>query len=125
MEIYGRDYGFKLTVGASADIARLCPDGDLSQLGQVLKGRDYAKTMGAIVGLICAMSKGHEQARAFREPGYKPAPLTRELLESLDTGTFRALEKEAIAAFVRDRKPTVEVNPEDNAKNGEGAGEAG
>lgn len=33
MQIYGREVGFRFTVGASAKISDLCPDGDITRLG--------------------------------------------------------------------------------------------
>ena len=118
MEIYGREYGFKLTVGASSDISEFCPDGDIKRVGEVLSG-GFAKTVKAGSAFVCALSRGYEEARSFEEPGYVPAPLTPEIMRSLDMDTYRQVMSDAMSAFVRDQKTTVEVEP---AKKNEGAG---
>ena len=33
MQVHGREVGFRFTVGTSAKISDLCPDGDISRLG--------------------------------------------------------------------------------------------
>lgn len=117
MTIYGREYGFKLTVGASVDIADLCPDGDLKRLREVIYG-GVSKTLTGTSGFVCAMSRGYEEARSFEEPGYVPSPITPALLRSLDMETFRQAVTEAMTAFVGDQQTTVEVEP---SKKNEGA----
>ena len=37
MQVHGREVGFRFTVGASVKISNLCPDGDITSLGEVLK----------------------------------------------------------------------------------------
>ena len=37
MQVHGREVGFRFTVGASAKISDLCPDGDISRLGEVTR----------------------------------------------------------------------------------------
>ena len=39
MEIYGKERGFSLTVRAASNVARLCPGGDLSKMGEILNAR--------------------------------------------------------------------------------------
>ena len=111
MQVHGREVGFRFTVGASAKISDLCPDGDISRLGEVLEGQ-YGKVARDSVAIIAALSEGHEQARAFEEPGYKPRPLTVEEVMALRMDKFTLLQQAALAAWMEDSKPTVEVEPE-------------
>lgn len=113
MEIFGREYAFLLTVGGEEEIARLCRDGDIRNLKEQLSGEN-AITTGK--KLLCILSRWHEKRRAFDEPGYEPAPLTEELLDLLPLPVFQALQGEAVAAFARDTRQTVEV--EESKKNG-------
>lgn len=118
MELYGRDYGFKLTVGGMADIADLCPDGDITKIQSLFDGR-YSKITKKGIAFICILSTGYEEARGFEDPDYKPTPLTPALVRSLAPAEFAALQKEAMAAFGQDAKPSVEVDT--TAKKNEGA----
>lgn len=111
MQIYGREVGFRFTVGASAKISDLCPDGDISRLGKVLEGQ-YGKVARDSASIIAALSEGYEEACAFEAPGYKPQPLTVEEILSLRMGEFAQLQQAALAAWAEDSRPTVEVEPE-------------
>lgn len=111
MQIYGREVGFRFTVGASAKISDLCPDGDITRLGEVLEGQ-YGKVARDSAAIIAALSEGHEQAHCFEEPGYKPRPLTVEEIMTLRMDEFSSLQQAALAAWMEDSRPTVEVEPE-------------
>ena len=110
MEIFGREYGFLFSVGAEQELAALCPGGDLRQLPKLLQDGGQA-TVALTEDLLCILSRWHEKARAFQEPGYAPQPLTRELLDLLPLDEFRAVQSEALRSFQRDSKPSVEAEP--------------
>lgn len=111
MQIYGREVGFRFTVGASAKISDLCPDGDITRLGEVLEGQ-YGQVTRDTAAIMAALSEGYEQALSFEAPGHKPDPLTVDELFSLRPSEFNALQQAALASWAEDRKPTVEVEPE-------------
>lgn len=111
MQIYGREVGFRFTVGASAKISDLCPDGDITRLGEVLEGQ-YGRITRDTAAIMVALSEGYEQARSFEVPGYKPQPLTMEEVLTLRMGEFAQLQQAASTAWAEDSKPTVEVEPE-------------
>lgn len=111
MQIYGREVGFRFTVGASAKISDLCPDGDISRLGEVLEGQ-YGKVARDSASIIAALSEGYEEACAFEIPGYKPQPLTVKEVLTLRMDEFAQLQQAALTAWMEDSKPTVEVEPE-------------
>lgn len=111
MQIHGREVGFRFTVGASAKISDLCPDGDLARLGEVLEGQ-YGKVARDSAAIIVALSEGYEDACFFEMPGYKPQPLTIDEVMTLRMGEFAALQQAALVAWAEDSKPTVEVEPE-------------
>lgn len=111
MQIYGREVGFRFTVGASAKISDLCPDGDISRLGEMLEGQ-YGQVTRDTAAILAALSEGYEQALSFEAPGHKPDPLTVDELFSLRPSEFSALQQAALAAWAEDSKPTVEVEPE-------------
>lgn len=111
MQIYGREVGFRFTVGASAKISDLCPDGDITRLGEVLDGQ-YGQITRDTAAIMAALSEGYEQARSFEVPGHEPNPLTVDELFTLRPSEFNALQQAALASWAEDRKPTVEVEPE-------------
>lgn len=110
MQVHGREVGFRFTVGASAKISDLCPDGDISRLGEVLEGQ-YGRVARDSAAIIAALSEGYEQAIAFETPGYRAQPLTVEEIMALRMSEFAGLQTAALAAWSEDSKPTVEVEP--------------
>ena len=117
MQVHGREVGFLFTVGASVEISELCPDGDLSRLGELLEGQ-YGKVTRDTATIIAALSEGYEQAMAFEAPGYKPQSLTVDELLSLSFAEFGALQAAALDAWRIGSATTVEVEPE-KKENGE------
>lgn len=111
MQVYGREVGFRFTVGASAQISDLCPEGDIQRLGELLDGQ-YGQVSRDTAAIIVALSEGHEQARRFEDPAYKPRPLSVAEVMSLRPAEFMELQKAAMAAWAADKATTVEVEPE-------------
>lgn len=119
MQVHGREVGFRFTVGTSAKISDLCPDGDISRLGEVLEG-GYGKVVRDTAAIIVAMSEGYAAALAFETFGRAdiggdwkpPRPLTVDEVLSLRNSEFVKLQQAALAAWMEDSKPTVEVEPE-------------
>lgn len=120
MEIYGRQYEFKLTVGAACEIAEHCPGGELQRFQELIQG-PMASAMEGRTVFICALSRGAEEARAFAEPGYKPEPLTPALVRSLPIEIFNLALTEASEAFLAGLQTAVGVAP---AKKNEDAAAA-
>lgn len=110
MKIFDDEYGFLLTVGASAEIADLCPDGDLNRMGELLEGR-FSETVNFTASFIVAMAKGFDDARRFSGQEVTHKPLTKEMLLSLPSNAFRDIQNAALAAFKGDTETTVEVAP--------------
>lgn len=111
MKIYGREYGFRLSVGAAMELATLCPDKKLERMEEIVN----AGTIEAL-DVMCTLaeieSRAYEQAKAF-ETGESPQPhLTREMARSLDFVQIKQIAKEAMEAFHADGKQTVEVDAE-------------
>ena len=64
MVINGKEYGFKLTVGASIQIAKLCPNGDLSRIAEAVGG-EYGQQAEAMAKFVEALSNGYAAAEEF------------------------------------------------------------
>lgn len=121
MEIYGKEYGFMLTVEAQCKIASMCDDNDLSRISEKLSSTDAVEQMTTLVGLVTAMSEGYEDNRAFFESGYTPAPLTADAVMKLTPVQLGEITDEAMAAFNRDAGVTVEAEAPKGKKTESGA----
>lgn len=120
MEIYGREYRFRLTVGAACDIADRCPGGELKNFRELIAGGALGAVTDGRIAFVCALSAGDEEARAFETPGREPKPLTPQLLRTLSLNDFTAVLAEATEAFATGLETSVGVKPA--KKNGDGAG---
>jgi len=110
MEIRGREIKFLRTVGASCEIAEICPDGELSRITEMLQSKRTGDNVKAMAAVIVALNKGYEEAKAFDEEGYKPRPLGMREVMLLSDDDFTTLFTEATAAFYGE-VPTIEVEP--------------
>ena len=108
MIVNGKERGFKLTVSASSELARLCPGNKLSNIERLFSGVDDVRGFEIGAMLIVALNKGYEMAKQF-ETGDKATPLTVEEILSLDIPTYRALMAEAMSALRGKRN--IEVEP--------------
>ena len=75
MIIFGKERGFSFTVGASVEIAEMCPDGDLTKIEKFLSGK-YGRVTRNGAKLIIELNKAYEMQRSFEDETYKPEPLT-------------------------------------------------
>lgn len=116
MEVYGKERGFLMTVGASAAIAKRCPDHRLENWAKLLREGDDASTIENRAALICILNDGYEQNRHFTDPSYKAEPLTEAAVLALPSDTFLALLGEALAATA----PKREIESKPLKKNTDG-----
>ena len=110
LKIYGEEYGFKLTIGASAAIADLCPDGELERMDEVLQGK-VSDTLKFTASFIEAMAKGFDDAKRYAGEEVTHRPLTADMVMSLPSADFREIQAAALASFREDLQQTVEVAP--------------
>lgn len=106
MNINGKEYGFKLTVGASIQIAKLCPNGDLARIAEAVEG-GYEKQAETMAKIVSALSNGYAAAEEFA--GRKAERLTPESVLSLSPDQFTEISAEAFRTFGVDVKGEIEV----------------
>ena len=106
MNINGKEYGFKLTVGASIQISKFCPDGDLSRIAEAVGG-EYGKQADTMARFVEALSNGYAAAEEFE--GRKANRLTYESVLTLSPSVFSDVCAEAFKAFGADVKGEIEV----------------
>lgn len=112
MKIGNREYGFRLTVGASIEIARLCPDGDLARIGEAV-GKGYGEQATTMAKVIVALNRGYVASEEFS--GRNAHSLTVDNVLSLSPSVFADLSAEALRAFMGDVEGELEVETEKKA----------
>ena len=130
MKIYGREIRFRRTVGATCDIADLCPDKDISRIGEVMNGGTTRSQFRAMCGFVAALNKGYVDWQRFVNAGTVvmggeekkfPDPLTFDELSTLSPEELADLFKEAMGVFNEDGKTTVETEKKMEPEAGESA----
>ena len=106
MNIKGKEYGFKLTVGASIQIAKLCPNGDLARIAEAV-GNGYGQQADTMAKFVEALSNGYAAAEEFE--GRKANRLSYESVLALSPTLFSEVCNEAFKAFGADAKGEIEV----------------
>ena len=112
MVINGKEYGFKLTVGASIQIAKLCPNGDLSRIAEAVGG-EYGQQAETMARFVEALSNGYAAAEEFE--GRNANRLSYESVLTLSPSVFSDVCAEAFKAFGADVKGEIEVEPSKKA----------
>lgn len=121
MQVYGREIKFRRTVGATCDIADLCPDKDIANLGDVMNGGSTRDQFRAMCGFVAALNKGYEDAAQFEDKSYVKRPLTFDELSTLSPEELSALFVEAMETFNADAETTVETEKKREPEAGESA----
>lgn len=111
MIIHGKERKFFLSVGAAAEVAKLCPDEDLARMGEVLEGK-FSQTVDGVAKIAAIMNRAHEENRAYMESGYIAEPVTEAEIKALGFSALQGLVEEIMSAFSADLQSTVKTEPE-------------
>ena len=108
MEINGREIRFLRTVKATADLAKLCPDGDIERMGELFNG-SLSTTLETGAKIIHYLNEGYEMNRHFMDRSYQPQVLGVEEIMYLDDKTFTDLMNSAMASMGVGAETTIEL----------------
>lgn len=118
MEYKGRKIGFKRSVGAMQEIAKLAPGGDVNRFGEIFNAENMGASLEGGAQFLAILNKWYEKSLVFEIEGYKPDPIPLDWFLLLDIEQFQALLDEAMSQFMEDDKPTIEaVEPKGGKKN--------
>lgn len=116
MIIHGKDIRFRLTVGASGEIADLCPDRDINRIGDMLSGA-YGDSIITTEKFCRILNKWYVRCERFA--GRKADSLEEGETLTLDADEFKLLMAEAMKVFQLDAKTEIETEPSKKASKGE------
>lgn len=106
MKIYNKEVGFALTVGASIEISKLCPDNDITRIDEVL-GSDYVRNLETTVKMILLMNKAFVNVEKLE--GREADQITEEEVLSLTPRKISEVTQAMMDAFKSDSKGEIEV----------------
>jgi len=117
MKYKGREIGFKRTIGAVSDLAKIAPNGDLNRIGEIFSEKNMGVTVESGAQFLAILNKWYEKSLAFEEENYIPDPVPAEWFLMLDMDEFLELINEAMMKFQDDDKPTIETVDPKGKKN--------
>lgn len=116
MKVYGREVGLRFTCGASAKIARLCPNNDISKLDKLLEGKDMATIIEVTAKIAHYLSEGYEQSEHFKNPDHVPNPISVDEFMSFGMDEIMELTKEIGEEIRESSKGSVDAVPPKGTK---------
>lgn len=114
MKIRGREIKFLRTVKATSDLAKLCPDQDISRIEELFNGA-LPTVLETGAQIIHFLNEGYEMNKHFDDPSYKPQIISVEEILYLGDGDYTALMKDAMANFNNGADTMIEL--EESKKN--------
>ena len=117
MEYNGKKIGFKRTIGAVSDLAKIAPDGDLTRIGEIFSEKNLGVTVDSGAQFLAILNKWYEKSLAFENRDYTPDPVPADWFMMLDMEDFLNLFNEAMETFQDDDKPTIETVDAKGKKN--------
>lgn len=108
MKIFGREYGFYLTVDAMCTIADACPGHNITRIHEWL-GEDLQSVANAMKVMAPAMSRGYCEVMKETDDSFDGVPLTEKLVGLMNPAQIRALESEIAEAYKAGQETTIET----------------
>lgn len=117
MKIHGKNIQFAMTVGASLEIAKLCPDGDLQRVAEIFGSDNYIKTVEISIKLMKVMNEAYVGIEKLN--GRNADALTEEELLLLTPAEMSSATEELLSVFKSDTKGEIEVESKNAKKEAE------
>lgn len=109
MIIHGKERNLMLTIGASIKIAKLCPQGDLSRVGELFQNNSLADMFDKVCDIIIALNEGYEMNRAFEVEDYKADVITKQELLALNMMDIIQMKDEILRSMSTDSAGSIET----------------
>lgn len=109
--VFGKPYELMMTVGASEEIAKLCPGGKLENIYQVFDGKSDAEVLDFSVRFICILSNAADENAEFQGIQVDHPKLTDKMLKAMPAAEFALLQGIAMGAIKESSETSVEVEP--------------
>lgn len=118
MIIHGKERNMAMTVGASAQLAEICPNKDLTKIKEALE-KPYSEALLFVVKFIRIMINAAEDKRFYEQENYTPDYIKDNEILALSIDDLNALKAEAFEKFTADSKTTVETEQEKKTEDEE------
>ena len=107
--IGNKKYYMLYTVGASAEIAEICPNGDLNKLADVLQSKNYAEVVNAINSIAIILNKYANIYITVFERTEEKNILEKDILSLIGIQDYNKLSTIVLQTIADGSKTTVEI----------------
>lgn len=111
IDVFGKEYGLMMTVGASEEIAKLCPGGKLENMYNVFDGMSDAEALDFTVKFLCILSNAFDENAEFAGQVVDHPKLTERMLKALPATDMAMFQRIAFGAITESSETSVEVEP--------------
>jgi hypothetical protein len=111
IQVFGKDYDLIMTVGASEEIAKLCPGGKIENIYSVFDGKTDAEALDFAVNFIVILSNAADENAEFSGRVVDHPKLTGKMLKAMPAEEFALMQRIAMGAITESTETTVEVEP--------------
>ena len=108
MKIFGKEYGFMLTVDALCTIAENCPAHDINRIDEWIGGT-LPSISQAMKVMAPAMSKAYCDVMAETDPKFEGEPLTARIIGMMPPSQIVELEQAIVAAYQNGQETTIDT----------------
>lgn len=106
-----REVHFIRSVWAERQLAKLCPNNNISKLDEVLATEDFDKQISTIERIIIILNEAYCRKEKFLNPNFDEKPITIEELDCLTEDELMELSNKAFESFSDDGKVEIEIEP--------------
>ena len=103
------DAKFERTCWANMELAKICPNRNIKQLGDILSGEDTFKQLNKMMDVILIMNKAYCRKYNRLEPEEEHYEISREELEDLSDQELIKLVNTAFGDFKEDGETSIEI----------------
>ena len=111
IQVFGKEYDLIMTVGASEEIAKLCPDGKMENIYKVFDGKTDAEALDFAVRFICILSNAADENAEYAGKEVDHPKLTEKMLKAMPADEFALMQRIAMGAIQESSETSVEVEP--------------
>lgn len=114
-----REIKFARTVYAERQMAKMCPNNDIKEIGKMLKNPDFIKQTDSLYQIFDIMHQAYEMRQKFEDPNYIPVEFTKEYFECLTDEELEEMTNLAFERFEADGRTEIETQKKSEEENKE------
>lgn len=111
MRINGKEYGLRLTVAAAIETEKVCPEQDITKIGQILHG-DAVEAVRNVIRIVKILSDGYTESERDKGRAAKPVEI-EEVIDAIgaDDLFFSHMVASITETFERDYHGKIKSKP--------------